>query len=311
MLKDVSVVVSVYNEKDGLNNFTDVLINELSKLNITYEIIFVNDGSHDGSEIIIDKICTEIPQTKAIHFSRNFGHEAAMLAGIDYANSKAIICLDADLQHPPNMIKKMINEFHKGYEIINMVREKNKGTSAVSDFLSHSFYKFLNRISPVSLKENASDFFLISKRVADILKKDFRERNRFLRGFIQIIGFKKTTLSFVADERQFGKSKYSLKKLMILSANAIVSFSKLPLHLGLIIGIIFGIFSLSIGIYSLIMRILGSPPPGYTTLIVFISLAFAIQFIIIGIIGIYVGYAFEETKKRPIYLIDKLNNLEV
>ncbi len=309
MINDVSIVVSVYNEKEGLNNFTEALVHELSKLHIMYEIIFVNDGSYDGSEIIIDKICTQIPQTKAIHFSRNFGHEAAMLAGVDHANSNAIICLDADLQHPPSMIKHMLNEFHKGYEIINMVREENKGTGAVSGFLSRSFYKFLNKISPVALKENASDFFLISKRVADIFKKDFRERNRFLRGFIQIIGFKKTTLSFVADERQFGKSKYSLKKLMILSANAIVSFSKLPLHLGLIIGVIFGLFSLSVGVYSLIMRILGSPPPGYTSLIVFISLAFALQFIIIGIIGIYVGYAFEETKKRPIYLIDKLNNL--
>jgi dolichol-phosphate mannosyltransferase len=211
--------------------------------------------------------------------------------------------MDADLQHPPSLIPKMVEEYKQGVEIVNMVCTNRADAGWLKKLTSRLFYKMINRISPVQFAENASDFFLISGRVASILKENFRERARFLRGFIQIIGFKKSTLSFDAVSRQGGKSKYSLYRLFVLSMGAIVSFSKLPLHLGIVVGAIFSVFSLLVGGYSIYMKFVGETPPGYTTLVVFMSMSFAIMFFLIGIIGVYIGYNFDENKKRPHYLI--------
>ncbi|MFO7790783.1 MAG: glycosyltransferase family 2 protein [Bacteroidales bacterium] len=306
--KTLSIVASVYNEAEGLELFHNTLSDILQNMHIDFEVIFVNDGSSDGSDIIIDKLSKSYDYCKAIHFSRNYGHEAAMIAGIDNAKGEAIICMDADLQHPPSSIPDMYQAYREGTEIINMIREDNADSGFLKSFFSKMFYRLLNKLSPVELVENASDFFLISHRVADILRHDFRERNRFIRGFIQIIGFKKSSLTYSATSRQYGKSKYSFFKLLKLSFNAVVSFSKAPLHLGMIAGIIFALLAVIVGIYSIIMHILGSPPPGYTTIVVFISFAFSVQFFLIGFIGIYVGYNFEESKKRPIYIIDRISN---
>lgn len=302
---DLCIVVSVFNEEEGLDNFYKNIRKHLKELNLKWQVIFVNDGSADNSGAIIDRICQSDENFVGIHFSRNFGHEAAMIAGIDYSNSRATICMDADLQHPPSKIKEMFDSFEEGADIINMIREENEDNSPVKAWMSKSFYVLLNRISPVRFVENASDFFLISRRVALVLKSDFRERNRFLRGFIQIIGFNKKTLTYNANRREFGESKYSFTKLLKLSFNAIVSFSTLPLHLGVTAGIIFGIFTIIVGIYSLVMWLTGDTPPGYTTLVVLVSFAFSVQFFLIGFIGIYIGNSFEETKKRPIYIVDR------
>ncbi|MFW5804972.1 MAG: glycosyltransferase family 2 protein [Bacteroidales bacterium] len=306
--KALSIVASVYNEAEGLEMFHKTLSDELKSMHIGFEVIFVNDGSSDGSDTIIDRLAESHDHCKAIHFTRNYGHEAAMIAGIDHASGEAIICMDADLQHPPSSIPGMYQAYREGTEIINMIREDNADAGFFKSFFSKMFYRILNKISPVELVENASDFFLISHRVADILRHDFRERNRFIRGFIQIIGFKKSSLTYRATSRQYGKSKYSFFKLLKLSFNAVVSFSKAPLHLGMIAGIIFALLAVIVGIYSIVMHILGSPPPGYTTIVVFISFAFSVQFFLIGFIGIYVGYNFEESKKRPIYIIEHTND---
>lgn len=307
-LKKFAVVVSVYNEAEGLRAFSALLFDVLNKMKISFEVIFVNDGSRDESADIIDDIVeVNTGSCKAIHFSRNFGHEAAMIAGIDYANAEAIVCMDADIQHPPESLPEMYQKHCEGVDIINMVRKENDDNGFLKGLFSRTFYRMMNRISPVKLVENASDFFLISHRVAEVLRNDFRERNRFLRGFIQIVGFSKDTLEFHAGSRQFGKSKYSFFKLVRLSFNAIVSFSRVPLHLGMIAGIIFAIFTLIVGVYSIIMHIIGTPPPGYTTLVVLVSFAFSIQFFLIGFIGMYVGYNFEESKRRPLYIVKEFN----
>ncbi len=302
----LAVVASVYNEVEGLRAFNAKLLEVLNKMDVSFEVIFVNDGSRDGSDTVIEDIVKSNPgDCKSIHFSRNFGHEAAMIAGVDYASADAIVCMDADLQHPPESLPAMYEKFLSGTDIINMVREENDDNGFFKGMFSRVFYRMMNRISPVKLVENASDFFLISHRVAEILRHDFRERNRFLRGFIQIVGFNKDTLSFHAVNRQFGKSKYSFWKLVKLSFNAIVSFSRVPLHLGMVAGIVFAIFTLIVGVYSIVMHIVGTPPPGYTTLVVLVSFAFSIQFFLIGFIGMYVGYNFEESKKRPIYIVER------
>jgi polyisoprenyl-phosphate glycosyltransferase len=302
----ISIIISVYNEEQVLSSFYQNLMEVLERQKYEYEIIFVNDGSLDLSQNIIDGFITENPKVKSILFSRNFGHEAAMIAGIDHVTGEMIICMDSDLQHPPAMIPEMYNRFvMEDVDIINMVRKEHR-----QNFTSKLFYKILNLISPYNFEANASDFFVISDRIAKILKQDYRERVRFLRGYIQIIGFKKTTLNFTAPERKEGKSKYSFNKLFALSITAVATLSKLPLKIGIYLGLISGLFSVLLAIYSIIMKIIDQPVSGYTTIIVFLGIMFSIQFIILGIIGEYLGFLFDEQKKRPIYIVDKLNNLK-
>jgi len=304
-LKKISIIVSMFNEEDVILLFWNTLNLVLEEIQYEREVIFVNDGSVDNSRIIINDICAKHTHVKNIHFSKNFGHEAAMLAGIDKSTGDVIICLDADLQHPPDKIFAMIKAYNDGYDIVNMVRKERHDGGLYKRLTSKVFYFMLNKISPIKFEQNASDFFMISKRVANILKSEYRERARFIRGFIQSVGFKKTTIEFTANARIGGKSKYSFFKLLILSTVAIVSFSKIPLYLGLLMGIICSVFSLIVGIYSIVMRIFGNVPPGYTTTVVLISVLFAVQFFLIGIIGVYIGYLFDENKKRPIYIIDE------
>jgi glycosyltransferase involved in cell wall biosynthesis len=303
----LSIVVSVYNEEEALETFWADLKQELGKIEgIMPEVIFVNDGSTDRSEIILKSICDrENPafRVRAIHFSRNFGHEAAMIAGIDASTAGAIICMDADLQHPPAKIGQMVQAFLQGYDIVTMTRSARQDGGWLKRLFSRIFYRFINRLSPIEFQENASDFFLISGRVAAVLKREFRERTRLIRGIIQVVGFPRTSLEFVAPKRVGGRSKYSFGSLMSLTVSAVIAYSKLPLYIGLVLGALFALFSVAVGIYSLVVYIFfATPPPGYTTLILFVSLAFSILFFLIGIIGVYIGFTFEENRQRPIYI---------
>jgi polyisoprenyl-phosphate glycosyltransferase len=303
----ISIVVSVYNEQEMLQAFHEEIFRVLGLNNIEAEVIYVNDGSSDMSAEILTMLQKTQPgAAKVLSFSRNFGHEAAMIAGIDYAQGDAIVCLDSDLQHPPLLIPAMLEQFEKGIDIVNMVRETREDNGWLKNKLSKRFYKLINKLSGQKLAENASDFFLISNKVAQVLRNDYRERNRFLRGFIQIVGFRKTTLPFVAPKREAGVSKYPFWKLLVFSVNAVVSFSKFPLYLGIYIGLIFVAFSVFMAIYTLCVYLFGeAPPSGYTTMVLFMSVGFSIMFVLIGIIGVYVGYNFDESKKRPIYIVDK------
>lgn len=302
----LSIVVSVYNEQEVLNEFHKELSSVLSKLNDQTEIIYVNDGSFDDSRALLSQIATSDKQVKVINFSRNFGHEAAMIAGVDKSNGDCVICMDADLQHPPKEIPSMLKKFKEGFEVITMMRTKNKDSGWFKKTTSKLFYSILNKISGQNFEVNASDFFLISRKVANVLKSDFREQSRFLRGFIQMIGFKKTSLEYVAESRFAGESKYSLKHLFKYSFNVMLTFSNLPLKLGVMAGLIVGIFGAFIGIWEIIMKFKGLTPPGYTTIVVLISFLFAVLFFIVGIIGEYIAVLFREVKGRPIYIIDEI-----
>lgn len=302
----LSVVVSVFNEQESLPYFYETLEKELNALQKSYEILFVNDGSTDNSKEILNQIAKSNASVKIIHLSRNFGHEAAMLAGIDNAKGKAIICMDADLQHPPSHISQMISAFENNYDIVLMKRSERADASFFSKLTSKLFYKIINYLSPIKFESNASDFFLISYKVQECLKKNFRERTRFLRGFIQLVGFNKTDIEFKAPARVAGQSKYNTRKLFRLSINAIVAFSDKPLNLGIIIGLIMGLFSIAVGLYSIVMFFIDEPVSGYTTLVVLMSLMFSINLIIMGIIGKYIAFIFQEIKQRPIYIIEQI-----
>jgi len=307
--QELSLVVSVYNEGDTLGIFWEETEKCLNLLGISYEVVFVNDGSTDNSLDILANLSQKNDKVKVVNLSRNYGHEAAMLAGIDYSRGDAVVCLDADLQHPPSKLNEMIEKFNEGFEIINMTRRDNEDAGLFKKITSFIFYYILNLLSTAKFEPNASDFFLISRRVADIISNDFSERTRFLRGFIQIIGFRKTTIDFSASKRIAGSSKYSFSKLIILSLSAIVTFSNLPLRLSMMSGVIIAAVSLLVGIISIIVKLFGYVIPGYTTIVVLITFLFAFQLIILGIIGEYLGYIFNETKKRPIYLVENVINI--
>lgn len=304
----ISIVVSVYNEEEMLRAFFESISKTITDSNIKAEVIFINDGSVDNSLNILLELQSQEPNmVRVIDFSRNFGHEAAMIAGIDYAEGDSIVCMDSDLQHPPDEIPSMIKKLEDGFDIVMMIRDKREDNSWIKNKLSNFFYRFINKLSDQKLEENVSDFFLISAQVADVLRNNFRERNRFLRGFVQIVGFKKATLNYIAPKRLAGESKYSFFKSLKLSANAVIAFSKLPLFLGIYIGGIFALFSIILGLYTLEQFIFGNTPPsGYTTIVLFLSLSFSVLFILIGIIGTYVGYIFDENKARPIYIIKQI-----
>ncbi|EFU76902.1 glycosyltransferase family 2 protein [Lachnoanaerobaculum saburreum] len=308
MSKKISIIVSVYNEEEVLFEFYRETIKVLLLIENPYEIIFVNDGSVDGSRGILFKIAKDDENVRVVHFSRNFGHEAAMIAGIDNASGDYLICMDADLQHPPTLLPEMVRKFESGYDIINMVRTVNKSAGIIKNITSSMFYKVINRLSDIHLVINASDFFGISKRVADVLRSNYREKTRFLRGYVQNVGFNTTNIEYEAGKRFAGKSKYSIKKLFRFSMNTIMTFSNLPLKLGIYAGGMAAFLAIIMMIYTIVSFIRVGTPSGYATTICLICFMFSVLFFIVGIIGEYLGIILSEIKDRPIYIVEeKLN----
>ena len=306
----LSVVVSVYNEEKALREFykeTNKILEQIKNSGWEHEIIFVNDGSADNSLSILEELAKEDHDVKLISFSRNFGHEAAMIAGIDHSTGDGIICMDADLQHPPECIPQIIEKFSAGYEVINMVRIKNKSAGLVKNITSSGFYWLINHISDVHFEPNASDFFAISSHVAQVLKDNYREKVRFLRGYVQNVGFKKTNLEYEARARVAGESKYSIKKLFIFSINTILCFSNMPLKLGIYAGVFSAALGVLVMVYTLCTR--QGAPSGYATIVVLLCFMFAMMFLLIGIIGEYIAILFTELKDRPVYIVEKTENL--
>ncbi len=304
----LSVVVSVYNEEAALPLFYDKTKEVLKGISWDHELVFVDDGSIDGSIDILNRLADEDRQVKVISFSRNFGHEAAMIAGIDHSSGDGIICMDADLQHPPELIPEITDKFDEGYQVINMVRSSNRSAGWLKNITSRLFYGLINILSETKFEPNASDFFAISAKVADVLRKNYRERTRFLRGYVQNVGFKKTTITYEAGERAAGESKYSIRKLFKFSVNTIVCFSDLPLKLGIGAGVISSLLGVIVLVYTLITR--NGAPNGYATIVILNCFMFAVLFVIIGIIGEYLSVLFTEMKDRPIYIVDETRNLE-
>lgn len=308
-MKKISIVVSVYNEEAALPSFYEAAKLAFDALSWDYEIIFVNDGSRDRSGEILDGIADKDPKARVLHFSRNFGHEAAMIAGIDAGEGDAFVCMDADLQHPVECVAEIIAKFEEGYEIINMVRTENISAGLVKNITSKAFYKLINHVSDIELLENASDFFAITKNVAEVLRENYRERVRFLRGYVQNVGFNKTSLDYVAAARVAGQSKYSIKKLFKFSINTILCFSELPLKLGIYSGLGVGLLGLILMIYTIYCRIVYGTPTGYATIVVVLCFMFAMLFMLVGIIGEYIAIIFTELKDRPIYIVSRKKNI--
>lgn len=311
-MEKISLVVSVYNEEQGLSEFykvTDGVLRDFTAspegAAYSYDFWFVNDGSRDRSGEILEALHKETPDTvKVITFSRNFGHEAAMCAGLDYADGDYLIFLDADLQHPPQMVPRIMEKFAAGAEVINMVRTRNETAGAWKNLTSRLYYSLMNRLSEVHLEPNASDFFALRKNAAEVLRKSYRNRVRFLRGYVQNIGFQKETIDYEAAERVAGKSHYNFGKLFRLSVDTLVCFSDFPLKAGIYAGFLSAVLGIALIIYTLLTR--KGAPSGYATIVIVLCFMFAMLFFILGIAGRYIQMLVDEMKDRPVYIVKNI-----
>lgn len=306
--KLLSIVVSVYNEEQALPEFYREASRVLEEIPWDYELIFVNDGSADESQAVLEGLARRDRRVKLVTFSRNFGHEAAMIAGLDYSRGDGVVCMDADLQHPPECIPDIVECFRQGYQVVNMVRTRNQDAGLVKNFTSAAFYRLINAISDVHFEPNASDFFAIDRKVVNVLCQSYREKVRFLRGYVQNVGFQKTVLTYEANPRVAGKSKYSIKKLLAFSINTILCFSNMPLKLGIYAGMFSALLGIGVMVYTLFTR--AGAPSGYATIVVLVCFMFAMLFAVVGIIGEYIAILFTELKDRPVYIVSGTQNLE-
>lgn len=308
----ISIVISLYNEAEGVLSFWSELKKELSKITeFCFEVIWVNDGSKDKTQALIDKKIIPFPENNithcAIEFSKNFGHEAAMIAGIDHAKGEAIICMDSDGQHPPSAIAKMIAAFYAGNDSILMERIQREDGGLFKKWLSSTFYRTMNKLSTVKLKSNATDFFLISRQIADNLKINYREQNRFIRGYIQSLGFTIKVLPFKAPCRLHGESRYSFIKLFQLALDSVFAFSNKPLRISIVFSVLFILFTVIFGGYSLGMYLFGDyPPSGYTSIILLLTFSFSLLFLTITILSLYFEKVIQELRQRPLYIIKRI-----
>lgn len=306
-----SVVVPLYNEEEVIMESYKRLKEVLDDLHESYEIIFVNDGSRDKTVFLAQEICENDGNVKLINFARNFGHQTAITAGMDYASGDAVIVIDADLQDPPEVIPKMIEKWREGFDVVYGKRVKRRGESLFKKLTAKIFYRTLRRLTEVDIPVDTGDFRLIDRKVCDALKK-VGERNRYIRGIISWLGFKSAPVEFVRDKRFAGTTKYPLKKMLKFASDAIMSFSYKPLKLATYLGFFVSIASFIYLIVMIILKLCGSieTVPGWTSIIV-ISLFFnGVILIVLGIIGEYIGRIYDEAKGRPLYIVQEFVNFD-
>ena len=306
-MKTVSIVISAYNEEGNINKLHQELKAELKKVkDVEFEMLFVDDGSKDTTLSKIKKLQEKDERVKIVQLKRNFGHEIAMTAGMDYAKGDAVIFMDADLQHPPLYIPQMVKAWQDGAEIVLTKRTDNVATSKFYKFCAKSFYWLLNMLSETKIGESMPDFRLIDRKYVDFLK-GFNEQDRLFRGLLSWImpNDKVKMIEFVAPERFSGTTKYNFIKSLRLAISSITQFSVRPLHLATWLGILGAACSMILGCYVIIERfVLHNPTPGYATIVAAVGFIGAVQLITLGIIGEYIGKIHMEVKKRPLYLAD-------
>ena len=305
-----SIVVPVYNEDEVIIESYKRLKQVLDSLQETYEILFVNDGSKDKTAAIISELCEMDINLKLINFSRNFGHQIAITAGMDFAVGDAIVVIDADLQDPPEVIPKMIAKWKEGYDVVYGKRLERQGETFFKKLTAKIFYRFLKKMTDVEIPVDAGDFRLIDRKVCDALKQ-VNERNRYIRGLISWLGFKQTGVEFTRDKRFAGETKYPLKKMLKFAFDAITSFSYKPLTLAAYSGMIVSLFSFAYLIVVIYLKLFTDITyPGWASILA-VNLFFnGIILIILGIIGEYIGRIYDEAKGRPLYLVSHLKNFD-
>lgn len=308
-MKKISIVIPAHNEEGNVALVHQKIKEVFDGLaHYDFEIIFVNDGSRDNTQEKLEELSAKYPEVKFIEFSRNFGHQPAVKAGMDLAYGNAVISMDGDLQHPPEMIPEMIRKWEEGYDIVFTIRKYPKQISYFKRKTSDFFYKILSSLSDVNLtKGGGSDFRLMDANAVEVMRS-LNEDDLFLRGLTSWMGFKQTGIEFTAHERQSGESSYNLKKMITFAFTGITAFSVKPLSIAAYLGFLFSGFSvLGYGIYVLYSFIAKTEISGWASLIMTIVFFGGLQLIILGIIGIYLGKIFKQVKERPNYIIKNKN----
>ena len=307
-MKKISIVIPAYNEEGNLS----LIHSEIRKVfqtltDYNYEIIFVNDGSRDHTQQHLEKLASECQEVKYIEFSRNFGHQNAVKAGMDYADGNAVISMDADLQHPPVLIPDMIRKWEEGFDIVYTIRKYSKNISFFKRKTSDFFYHILSGLSDVELEKGSSDFRLLDASVVDVIRKN-GESDIFLRGLVKWIGFRQYSIDFVAADRFSGVSKYSFGKMLRFAFTGITAFSVKPLYLAAYLGFFFSFLSpmvyFAYVFYSFYNE---SEISGWASLIMTVVFFGGLQLTILGILGIYMGKIFKQIKDRPTYIVRSKN----
>jgi polyisoprenyl-phosphate glycosyltransferase len=302
---DLSFVFAVYNEESNIDPLYNKIIGVLKKECLTYELIFINDGSTDNTLNKLDSLLSTDSNVVIIDLARNFGQQKAITAGLEHSSGKAVIVMDADLQDSPDAIAEFLKYWRNGYEVVYAIRMQRK--EHILKRLAYSvFYRVMRATSSIEMPLDAGDFCIMDRKVVDLLNK-LPERNRFVRGIRSWVGFKQIGIEVTRGERHSGESKYSLSKLISLALDGLVSFSYAPVRLISTLGIAVSIISIFLAVfYGLKKLMFGLHPPGFATLVVMISFLSGIQLITIGVIGEYVGRIFEEVKQRPIYTVRQI-----
>jgi len=312
-MKSVTVVCPVYNEEEVIGRFYTELKNVLNSINGDYNstILFVVDRCDDGTLDILKNISQQDHSVKILSLSSRFGHQMSLLAGIDHSDSDVVIMMDSDLQHPPALIKELLDKHIEGFDIVYTIRRDDKSAGYFKRACATAFYLFLNCVSHVQIQVNAPDFRLISRKVAQVFKTQIRERSLFMRGLISWVGFKRTGVMFTSETRQAGKSKYTFLKSISFATQGIISFSNRPLQAAMLVGFIFALFGIVNALWTIWIYIFYDVmPAGWATIVVLISFFSGVQLIFLGVIGEYIGAIFEEVKNRPLYIIEEKFNFD-
>ena len=301
----LSVVAPVYNEEELIDAFVERA--SAAVADCDYELILVNDGSADSTPQKLDLIAERDPRVRVVHLSRNFGHQAALTAGLEHAIGDVVAMIDADLQDPPELIRDMLAQWRDGADVVYAVRKEREGETAFKLATAHWFYRIFRKLSQVDLEPNSGDFRLLDRRALNALL-EMTERSRFLRGMTVWVGFNQTAVSYQRDARHAGETKYTLRKMLRFSLDAIASFSHLPLQLATYAGLLSaGVAFVAIPIV-LALRLADSYLPGFSSITIAILLLGGIQLIALGVIGEYVGRIYDEVKHRPLYIVREERN---
>ncbi len=300
----LSVILPSYNEEKMIPVAAETITGILDEAGIDHELLFVDDGSKDQTWNEIQRVSTLNSHVVGVHFSRNFGKEAAMFAGLETAKGDCCVVLDCDLQHPPEKIVEMYRLWEQGYEVVEGIKEDRGEESGFHKFAANSFYALISKATGMDMAAS-SDFKLLDRKVVDTLNK-MPERNVFFRALSFWVGFKKTEVSYCVRERTVGESKWSTKSLIKYAINNIGSFSSLPLHLVIGMGVIMLLIAVIFGIVALVQKIAGTALGGFTTVILLLLFSSSLIMISLGIIGYYIARIYEEIKGRPRYIISRI-----
>ncbi len=303
----LSIIVPIYNEEEvlpelhrRLGELLDVLVEVAGR----WEIVFVDDGSSDRSPLLLDELARAEPRYRVVRFARNFGHQAAITAGLDCAEGDAVVVMDADLQDPPEVVQQMLAKWREGYDVVYGVRRKRLGETIFKRVTAAAYYRLMNAALGVQIPKDVGDFRLMSRPVVLTLRS-LREKHRFMRGLVAWVGFRQTSVTYDRPQRFAGTTKYPLRKMLRFALDGVTSFSTSPLRIAIWLGALAGLAAMALGGWALYIRLFTDRTvQGWTTIMLLVALGTSAQLLVLGILGEYVGRIYEEIKQRPLYIVD-------